>query len=103
MGRKGAILGLLQQALLLQLAPCLLSLSLKVECSFKVLQVFILFPLFYPFRLLCSLFASSGLLLDLYREKAEQTIWNRLHQLKTLKTKRLRSRVPLKVGILGIW
>ncbi|KAM5304813.1 mitochondrial tRNA methylthiotransferase CDK5RAP1 isoform 1-T1 [Glossophaga mutica] len=35
------------------------------------------------------------------REKAEQTIWNRLHQLKALKTKRLRSRVPLKVGILG--
>ncbi|KAG8517853.1 CDK5 regulatory subunit-associated protein 1, partial [Galemys pyrenaicus] len=30
------------------------------------------------------------------REKAEQTIWNRLHQLKSLKTKRLRSRVPLK-------
>ncbi|XP_037352755.1 mitochondrial tRNA methylthiotransferase CDK5RAP1 [Talpa occidentalis] len=35
------------------------------------------------------------------REKAEQTIWNRLHQLKALKTKRLRSRVPLKIGILG--
>ncbi|XP_047396534.1 mitochondrial tRNA methylthiotransferase CDK5RAP1 isoform X5 [Sciurus carolinensis] len=36
------------------------------------------------------------------REKAEQTIWNRLHQLKTLKTKRPRSRVPLRIGILGI-
>lgn len=36
------------------------------------------------------------------REKAEQTIWNRLHQLKVLKTKRLRSRVPLRIGILGI-
>ncbi|EHB11308.1 CDK5 regulatory subunit-associated protein 1 [Heterocephalus glaber] len=35
------------------------------------------------------------------REKPEQTIWNRLHQLKTLKTKRLRSRVPLRIGILG--
>ncbi|KAM8776070.1 mitochondrial tRNA methylthiotransferase CDK5RAP1 [Rhynchonycteris naso] len=35
------------------------------------------------------------------REKAEQTIWNRLHQLKALKTKRLRSRGPLKIGILG--
>ncbi|XP_054429859.1 mitochondrial tRNA methylthiotransferase CDK5RAP1 isoform X2 [Pteronotus mesoamericanus] len=35
------------------------------------------------------------------REKAEQTIWNRLHQLKALKKKRLRSRVPLKIGILG--
>ncbi|XP_012866555.1 PREDICTED: CDK5 regulatory subunit-associated protein 1 isoform X1 [Dipodomys ordii] len=35
------------------------------------------------------------------REKAEQTIWNRLHQLKALKTKRPRSRVPLRVGILG--
>ncbi|GAB5569278.1 mitochondrial tRNA methylthiotransferase CDK5RAP1 [Prionailurus iriomotensis] len=34
-------------------------------------------------------------------EKAEQTIWNRLHQLKALKTKRLRSRVPLRIGILG--
>ncbi|XP_017504316.3 mitochondrial tRNA methylthiotransferase CDK5RAP1 isoform X1 [Manis javanica] len=35
------------------------------------------------------------------REKAEQTIWNRLHHLKALKAKRLRSRVPLKIGILG--
>ncbi|KAM9248895.1 mitochondrial tRNA methylthiotransferase CDK5RAP1 isoform 1-T2 [Dugong dugon] len=35
------------------------------------------------------------------REKAEQTIWNRLHQLKALKTKRSRSRVPLRIGILG--
>lgn len=35
------------------------------------------------------------------REKAEQTIWNRLHQLKALKTKRPRSRVPLRIGILG--
>uniref|UniRef100_H0X3E2 Mitochondrial tRNA methylthiotransferase CDK5RAP1 n=1 Tax=Otolemur garnettii TaxID=30611 RepID=H0X3E2_OTOGA len=34
-------------------------------------------------------------------EKAEQTIWNRLLQLKALKTRRLRSRVPLKIGILG--
>ncbi|XP_006860824.1 PREDICTED: CDK5 regulatory subunit-associated protein 1 [Chrysochloris asiatica] len=34
------------------------------------------------------------------REKAEQTIWNRLLQLKALKTKRPRSRVPLKIGIL---
>ncbi|XP_003788286.1 CDK5 regulatory subunit-associated protein 1 [Otolemur garnettii] len=38
---------------------------------------------------------------DLCREKAEQTIWNRLLQLKALKTRRLRSRVPLKIGILG--
>lgn len=36
------------------------------------------------------------------REKAEQTIWNRLRQLKALKTKRPRSRVPLRIGILGI-
>ncbi|CAO2578187.1 Mitochondrial tRNA methylthiotransferase CDK5RAP1 [Lemmus lemmus] len=35
------------------------------------------------------------------REKAEQTIWNRLRQLKALKTKRPRSRVPLRIGILG--
>ncbi|XP_040837572.1 mitochondrial tRNA methylthiotransferase CDK5RAP1 isoform X3 [Ochotona curzoniae] len=35
------------------------------------------------------------------REKAEQTIWNRLQQLKTLKTRRLRSRGPLRIGILG--
>ncbi|KAL4680477.1 hypothetical protein H8959_022418 [Pygathrix nigripes] len=34
-------------------------------------------------------------------EKAEQTIWNRLHQLKALKTRRPRSRVPLRIGILG--
>ncbi|XP_072307968.1 mitochondrial tRNA methylthiotransferase CDK5RAP1 [Eucyclogobius newberryi] len=35
------------------------------------------------------------------REKAEQTIWNRLQQLKAIKKKRLRSSVPLKIGILG--
>ncbi|KAM6147691.1 mitochondrial tRNA methylthiotransferase CDK5RAP1 [Erethizon dorsatum] len=35
------------------------------------------------------------------REKAEQTIWNRLQQLKTLKTNRIRSRTPLRIGILG--
>ncbi|XP_049635166.1 mitochondrial tRNA methylthiotransferase CDK5RAP1 [Suncus etruscus] len=35
------------------------------------------------------------------REKAEQTIWNRLQQLKVLKTKRLRSQGPLRIGILG--
>lgn len=35
------------------------------------------------------------------REKAEQTIWNRLQQLKALKTRRLRSRGPLRIGILG--
>uniref|UniRef100_G3SN37 Mitochondrial tRNA methylthiotransferase CDK5RAP1 n=1 Tax=Loxodonta africana TaxID=9785 RepID=G3SN37_LOXAF len=35
------------------------------------------------------------------REKAEQTIWNRLRQLKVLKTKRPLSRVPLRIGILG--
>lgn len=35
------------------------------------------------------------------REKAEQTIWNRLQQLTAMKKKRLRSRVPMKIGILG--
>ncbi|XP_033823186.1 CDK5 regulatory subunit-associated protein 1 [Periophthalmus magnuspinnatus] len=35
------------------------------------------------------------------REKAEQTIWNRLQQLKAMKKKRLKSHVPLKIGILG--
>ncbi|XP_069351535.1 mitochondrial tRNA methylthiotransferase CDK5RAP1 isoform X2 [Eulemur rufifrons] len=35
------------------------------------------------------------------REKAEQTIWNRLHQLKALKTRRPRSQMPLRIGILG--
>ncbi|KAM5245636.1 mitochondrial tRNA methylthiotransferase CDK5RAP1 [Ctenodactylus gundi] len=35
------------------------------------------------------------------REKAEQAIWNRLRQLKILKTKRPRSRLPLRIGILG--
>lgn len=35
------------------------------------------------------------------REKAEQTIWNRLKQLTAMKKKRLRSRVPMKIGILG--
>uniref|UniRef100_A0A8C6UHG3 Mitochondrial tRNA methylthiotransferase CDK5RAP1 n=1 Tax=Neogobius melanostomus TaxID=47308 RepID=A0A8C6UHG3_9GOBI len=35
------------------------------------------------------------------REKAEQTIWNRLQQLTAMKKKRLRSHVPMKIGILG--
>ncbi|XP_072917698.1 mitochondrial tRNA methylthiotransferase CDK5RAP1 [Hemitrygon akajei] len=35
------------------------------------------------------------------REKAEQTIWNRLKQLTALKSKRAKSQVPLKIGILG--
>ncbi|XP_077459055.1 mitochondrial tRNA methylthiotransferase CDK5RAP1 [Stigmatopora argus] len=35
------------------------------------------------------------------REKAEQTIWNRLQQLTAMKNKRLRSRTPMKIGILG--
>lgn len=35
------------------------------------------------------------------REKAEQTIWNRLKQLTAIKKKRLRSHVPMKIGILG--
>ncbi|XP_055364797.1 CDK5 regulatory subunit-associated protein 1 isoform X2 [Betta splendens] len=33
------------------------------------------------------------------REKAEQTIWNRLQQIKAMKKKRLKS--PIKIGILG--
>lgn len=35
------------------------------------------------------------------RDKAEQTIWNRLQQLTAMKKKRLRSRIPMKIGILG--
>ncbi|XP_071776048.2 mitochondrial tRNA methylthiotransferase CDK5RAP1 [Centroberyx gerrardi] len=35
------------------------------------------------------------------REKAEQTIWNRLQQLTAMKRKRLKSRTPMKIGILG--
>ncbi|KAK6479473.1 CDK5 regulatory subunit-associated protein 1 isoform X2 [Huso huso] len=35
------------------------------------------------------------------REKAEQTIWNRLQQLTALKRRRPRSQTPLKIGILG--
>ncbi|GLD62144.1 CDK5 regulatory subunit-associated protein 1 [Lates japonicus] len=35
------------------------------------------------------------------REKAEQTIWNRLQQLKAMKRKRLKTRTPMKIGILG--
>ncbi|XP_070797959.1 mitochondrial tRNA methylthiotransferase CDK5RAP1 isoform X1 [Pituophis catenifer annectens] len=35
------------------------------------------------------------------REKAEQTVWNRLRVFKTLKTKRQRSRRSLRIGILG--
>ncbi|XP_061731573.1 CDK5 regulatory subunit-associated protein 1 isoform X2 [Nerophis ophidion] len=35
------------------------------------------------------------------REKAEQTIWNRLQQLTAMKKKRLKSRPPMKIGILG--
>ncbi|XP_066526676.1 CDK5 regulatory subunit-associated protein 1 isoform X2 [Hoplias malabaricus] len=35
------------------------------------------------------------------REKAEQTIWNRLKQLTALKTKRLKDKTQLKIGVLG--
>ncbi|XP_046881628.1 CDK5 regulatory subunit-associated protein 1 [Hypomesus transpacificus] len=35
------------------------------------------------------------------REKAEQTIWNRLQQLTALKKRRLKSRTPMKIGVLG--
>ncbi|XP_038606483.1 mitochondrial tRNA methylthiotransferase CDK5RAP1 isoform X2 [Tachyglossus aculeatus] len=35
------------------------------------------------------------------REKAEQTIWNRLQQLRPLKEKRRRSEVPVRIGVLG--
>ncbi|XP_070696909.1 mitochondrial tRNA methylthiotransferase CDK5RAP1 [Pempheris klunzingeri] len=35
------------------------------------------------------------------REKAEQTIWNRLQQLTAMKKRRLKSQTPMKIGILG--
>lgn len=35
------------------------------------------------------------------REKAEQTIWNRLQQLTSLKKKRSKVHGPLKIGVLG--
>lgn len=35
------------------------------------------------------------------REKAEQTIWNRLKQLTALKKKRTKAQGPLKIGLLG--
>ncbi|XP_075033762.1 mitochondrial tRNA methylthiotransferase CDK5RAP1 isoform X2 [Mixophyes fleayi] len=35
------------------------------------------------------------------RDKAEQTIWNRLQQLAYLKQKRSKSQGPLRIGILG--
>ncbi|XP_042078855.1 mitochondrial tRNA methylthiotransferase CDK5RAP1-like [Haplochromis burtoni] len=35
------------------------------------------------------------------REKAEQTIWNRLQQLTAMKRKRLKTHTPMKIGILG--
>ncbi|XP_040015636.1 CDK5 regulatory subunit-associated protein 1 [Xiphias gladius] len=35
------------------------------------------------------------------REKAEQTIWNRLQQLAAVKRKRPKTQMPMKIGILG--
>ncbi|CAL8337052.1 unnamed protein product [Merluccius merluccius] len=35
------------------------------------------------------------------RDKAEQTIWNRLQQLTAMKRKRLKTRAPMKIGVLG--
>ncbi|KAM8917433.1 mitochondrial tRNA methylthiotransferase CDK5RAP1 [Spinachia spinachia] len=35
------------------------------------------------------------------REKAEQTIWNRLRQLTAMKKTRLKSHAPMKIGVLG--
>lgn len=43
----------------------------------------------------------QSLFFSLFREKAEQTIWNRLRHLTALKSKRPRSLVPLRIGILG--
>ncbi|KAG8565460.1 hypothetical protein GDO81_012860 [Engystomops pustulosus] len=40
-------------------------------------------------------------LIPLQREKAEQTIWNRLKQLGNMKRKRCKSQGPLRIGILG--
>lgn len=37
----------------------------------------------------------------LRRDKAEQTIWNRLKQLGVLRKKRPKTDVPLKIGVLG--
>lgn len=37
----------------------------------------------------------------LNREKAEQTIWNRLQQLTAMKKRRLKTHAPMKIGILG--
>lgn len=45
-------------------------------------------------------FDSTSIVCD--REKAEQTIWNRLQELTAMKNKRLRSPTPMKIGILGI-
>ncbi|TNN78590.1 CDK5 regulatory subunit-associated protein 1 [Liparis tanakae] len=35
------------------------------------------------------------------REKAEQTIWNRLRQLTAMKKKRMKTPTPMKIGLLG--
>lgn len=35
------------------------------------------------------------------REKAEQTIWNRLQQLTAMKKRRIKTCTPMKIGILG--
>ncbi|XP_024126052.1 CDK5 regulatory subunit-associated protein 1 isoform X1 [Oryzias melastigma] len=35
------------------------------------------------------------------REKAEQTIWNRLKQLTAMKRKRMKTPSPMKIGVLG--
>ncbi|XP_004068980.1 CDK5 regulatory subunit-associated protein 1 isoform X1 [Oryzias latipes] len=35
------------------------------------------------------------------REKAEQTIWNRLKQLTAMKNKRMKTPSPMKIGVLG--
>ncbi|XP_044077814.1 CDK5 regulatory subunit-associated protein 1 isoform X2 [Siniperca chuatsi] len=35
------------------------------------------------------------------REKAEQTIWNRLQQLTAMKKRRFKTHTPMKIGILG--
>ena len=43
----------------------------------------------------------DDLRLSCFREKAEQTIWNRLQQLTAMKRKRLKTRTPMKIGILG--
>ncbi|KAK0156365.1 CDK5 regulatory subunit-associated protein 1 [Merluccius polli] len=69
---------------------------LKDTCAAQSVNFIDNFNIFWERR---HLFEADGFCLN--KDKAEQTIWNRLQQLTAMKRKRLKTRAPMKIGVLG--